>query len=202
MAAVVSRLVRRSPSLEPGDAAHCSEGRAGENAGLTWFAFYLCRLSLPRSFLCIQRFLEVFLDALKSVGSTGQPTLMFLSAFFGMTSKTPMAFSDHQVPAEPADRVQRVGGDRLMRVFCLPPGLVVGLWKVSPAQTPGLCSPPVHTPRRLPACGAEGAVPAALTTPHSHLGPCCCPHPRHEPFLPALGSRHPVISQDALFPQA
>lgn len=76
-----------------------------------------------------------------------------------------------------------VGGDRLMRVFCLPPGLVVGLWKVSPAHTHPVAPRPY--PRRCPHTWGRGCGSCCpLTTPHFHPGSRCCPHPRHEPFLP------------------
>ena len=111
-----------------------------------------------------------------------------------------MALFDHQVPAEPADRVQR-GGRRQADAGLLP----------APRPGGGALEgePGVHPPRNLPSTppllpSRVGRRVRFLLPPHDSMFPPgvpLLPTPTAQ-ALPArvLGSCHPVISQDVLSP--
>ena len=112
-----------------------------------------------------------------------------------------MAFSDHQVPAEPAERVQRSGW-RQADADLLP----------APRPRGGALEgePGVHLPRGLPSTPQSllwsvgqrvGPVPAAPSRLHLPARVPLLPVPVTQ-TLPArlLGSHLPVISQEVLSP--
>ena len=111
-----------------------------------------------------------------------------------------MAFSDHQVPAEPDDRVQRSGRRQADAGLLPAPRPGGGALEGEPSTHPP-CSPP-SIPPSLPS--HVGQRVRFLLPPHDSTFPPgvpLLPTPTAR-ALPArvLGSRHPVISQDVLSP--
>lgn len=135
--------------------AHCWRGRRGDSKsgggenkidgkkfGLIHFAFYLYKLFLLISNVCmIGMFLIVFLGVPKRIDNTGEARAHFSLSFLWHDVQRPRWYSlIAKYNLSHLTESTMLGCDRLIRIFCLHPGLVVGLWKVSPACTCHVCS--------------------------------------------------------------
>ena len=86
-------------------------------------------------------FLIVFLDAPKRIDNTGEARAHLPLSFLWHDVQRPRwrsLIAKYNLSHLTESTV--LGCDRLIRIFCLHPGLVVGLWKVSPDRTCHVCS--------------------------------------------------------------